>query len=56
MGKEYKDPMGMKDQWVMDVSDSVFPKYKEQEPMTAFVARSGSKRPTPHKKINECDH
>lgn len=56
MSKEYKDPMGMKSHWQMDVSDSVFPKYKESEPMTVWVGRSGTKRPTPHNKVNECDH
>ncbi len=56
MGKEYKKPAEMKDHWVMDVSDSVFPKYTDDKPANAFLARSGSKRATIHNKINECDY
>jgi hypothetical protein len=41
--------------WVKDVSDSVFPEYKDT-PKDAFMAGNGSIRPQPHKKINECDH
>ena len=53
--KEYRDPMGMKDQWEMKVADSVFPKYRD-DPQGAFLAGNGSIRPQPHVKVNDCDH
>lgn len=62
MGKKAKDlnvnekkGMGSKDHWQIDVSKSIFPENK-QDSATAFFAMSGSKRPQPHVKVNECDH
>lgn len=53
--KAYKNPVEMKEHWVMDVSSSVFPKYRDT-PKDAFLAGNGKDRPQPHKMINECDH
>jgi len=53
--KEYRDPMAMKEHWVKEVGDSVFPKYGDN-PKDAFLAGNGKVRPQPHKMINECDH
>ena len=54
--KEYKDPMGMKDHWQMDVGASVFARGYGNDPAGAFLARPGKDRAQPHIKINECDH
>lgn len=45
-----------KERWEMDVSDSVFPKARKSVPADAFLAKNPKEWPTPHKKINECDH
>lgn len=45
-----------KDHWQMDVGVSVFAKGNDKYPMDAWLARPGKDRPTPHTKINECDH
>jgi len=55
-GKGYKDPMMMKDHWVMDVSSSVFQKSNPHKMGEEMLAAPGNKRPTAHVKINECDH
>jgi hypothetical protein len=44
------------DHWQMDVGSSVFPVGNDQDPAKAFLARRPSMRPTPHQKVNECDH
>lgn len=54
--KGYKDPMMMKDPWVMDVSSSVFQKSNPNKMGEEILAAPGHKRPTAHVKINECDH
>lgn len=57
MKDKYKDSKAMsKDHWEMDVSKSIFPSGGGYEPADAFLPMEPSKRPTPHKKINECDH
>ncbi len=54
--KDKKQVKESKNHWEMDVSDSIFPKAKVDDSADAFLAMSGSKRPRPHVKINECDH
>ena len=56
MEVNYHKGMPDSDHWEKDVSDSVFPKNKIDNPATAFFATSGTKRPQPHVKVNECDH
>lgn len=53
--KGYVEPILQKKHWEIDVGESVFPKYSDT-PQGAFLAANGSKRPQPHKMINECDH
>ena len=55
LGVNYGKGMDVSNHWQVDVSKSVFPENK-QDSETAFFAMSGSKRPQPHVKINECDH
>ena len=45
-----------KERWQIDVSDSVFVKGKGHGPGDGFLPTPGKIRPTPHVKINECDH
>jgi hypothetical protein len=54
--KEYSNPIGMKDHWQMDVSNSVFERGRGNDPAGAFLPRPGKDRAQPHVKINECDH
>jgi hypothetical protein len=44
------------DHWQIDVGSSVFPKGNDEDPAKAFLPRSPKDRPTPHQKVNECDH
>lgn len=41
-------------QWEMNVNPC--PEGIPNDPAGAFLPMSGTKRPQPHKKINECDH
>lgn len=53
--KHGSGPANPNEHWVMDVGNSVFPRYGDN-PTDAFLAANGSKRPQPHIKINDCDH
>jgi len=50
------DPMRSKEPWVMDVSSSVFRKTNPNKMGEEMLEAPGYKRPTPHVKVNECDH
>lgn len=56
MHVNYHSGIGKPNYWQMDVSKSVFPVGMDDDPMGAFLPRSGKDRPQPHVKINECDH
>jgi hypothetical protein len=48
-------PMPMSnEQWEVNVEPCDY--NNPDEPMTCWVPTPGKDRPTPHKKINECDH
>ena len=51
--KGHKDPIQMKEPWQMKVRCAEGVK---DDPAGAFLPQSGSKRPVPHIKVNECDH
>lgn len=42
--------------WEKDIGESVFPEGYDDHPDGVFLAKKGKNRPTPHIKINECDH
>jgi hypothetical protein len=42
--------------WQKEVCKSVFPEGMDDDPMGAFLPKSGKNRPQPHVKINQCDH
>jgi len=48
-------PTAPQEAWVKEVGASVFAK-GGNDPAGAFLAKAGKDRPTPHIKINECDH
>jgi hypothetical protein len=42
------------DHWQVNVD--ITPEGNDDWPSASFLPRAGKKRPTPHKKLNECDH
>lgn len=42
--------------WEMDVSSSIFPKFRKNNPQDAFIAKNPKDWPQPHIKINETDY
>lgn len=42
------------EQWEVNVDAT--PAGEDRPPCHSWLPRSGTKRPQPHKKINECDH
>ena len=57
MKEKLKNPAQMKEHWTMDVSKTVFVEGDGKTPSDkAFLPTPGRMRPTPHVKVNECDH
>lgn len=54
--KKGSGPVVPTDHWQMDVGASVFARGNGHNSLETWLARPGKDRPTPHIKINECDH
>lgn len=50
------DPMSCKSHWVMDASRSAFPLSNPETMGEEMIPVEPRRRPTPHTKVNECDH
>ena len=54
--KHGSGPVCPQDHYEMDVGDTVFPTWSNDNPKDSFLAAKGKDRPRPHNKVNECDH